>query len=58
MISIKGHIRVLREGREPLNLTDYSRDGFPELTFSSWEKFVEWAKKREAEEEDEVRVAT
>jgi len=58
MISIKGHIRVLREGKEPLNLTEYSREGFPELTFSSIEKFVEWfdeAKKRA--ERGEVQIA-
>lgn len=50
MISIKGHIKILREGKEPLDLTEYNRDrGFPEMTFSSWEAFVEDMKRRERE---------
>lgn len=58
MISIKGHIRILREGKEPLNLTEYSREGFPELTFKSWESFVEWAKEaQERAERGEVQIA-
>lgn len=61
MISIKGHIKILRDGKEPLDLTEYSRDrGFPEMTFSSWEAFVEEMKRREAEAIDrdgDVQVA-
>lgn len=61
MISIKGHIKILRDGMEPLDLTEYSRDrGFPEMTFSSWEAFVEDMKRREADAiggEAEVQVA-
>lgn len=61
MISIKGHIKILRDGQEPLDLTEYSRDrGFPEMTFSSWEAFVEEMKRRQAEAEDRdggIRVA-
>ena len=58
MISVKGHIRILREGKEPLNLTEYSSSGFPEFTFESWDKFVEWAKQREVEvERGEVQMA-
>lgn len=50
MISIKGHIKILRDGEEPLDLTEYSRErGFPEMTFSTWEAFVEEMKRREAE---------
>lgn len=58
MISVKGHIRILRDGKEPLNLTEYSPNGFPELTFSSWDAFVEWAKEKEVEaERGEVQLA-
>lgn len=58
MISIKGHIRILRDGREPLDLTEYSQNGFPELTFSSWEAFVERMRELEAlADEDTVKVA-
>lgn len=61
MISIKGHIKILRDGREPLDLTEFNRDrGFPEMTFSSWEAFVEEMKRRLAEAEDrsdDVQVA-
>lgn len=52
MISIKGHIRVLENGQEPLNLTRYSTEGFPELTFSTWEELAKWGKEREAEERE------
>lgn len=60
MISIKGHIKILRDGQESLDLTEYSRErGFPEMTFSTWEAFVEDMKRREAEAGgDTVRVAT
>ena len=59
MISIKGHIRILREGKEPLNLTEYRpREGFQEMTFSTWEKFVERMKELEALADDGgVRVS-
>lgn len=58
MISIKGHIKILRDGQEPLNLTEYSRDGFPELSFSSLDKFVEWFKEaQERAERGEVQIA-
>jgi len=50
MISIKGHIRILENGKEPMDLTEYSENGFPELSFNSWEAFKEWGEAREAEE--------
>lgn len=37
---------------EPLDLTEYSPNrGFPEMTFSSWEAFVEDMKRRQEEAE-------
>jgi len=48
---------VLREGKEPLNLTEYSREGFPELTFSSIGKFVEWFNEaKKCAERGEVQI--
>lgn len=61
MISIKGHIKILRDGDEPLDLTEYvAGRGFPEMTYSSWEAFVEDMKRREAEaleRDGDVQVA-
>jgi hypothetical protein len=63
MISIKGHIKVMDNGREPMDITEYSPQGFPELTFDSWDDLAQWGinREREARErasDDSVKVHT
>jgi len=61
MISVKGHIRVLRAGKAPLDLTEYVEGrGFEEMTYASWEDFVAEMKRREDDAlsyEGEVKVS-
>ena len=48
MIMIKGSIAI--GGEEGMKfLTEYTRGGYPVLSFESWDALAEWGKKKEKE---------